>query len=214
MQKAVQEFTIGFFDSSGVFSIYAKKDDTNRAVKFHIADGGNDYAELLTEGHLVISVRVKLPDGHILPDVPVDVSAVDPQDMSVTVPLTKEMLQESGVVMCELVFASTADGKLVSTTHFNIIVQNNFSGVDPATQLMFDTWTELYVAVRALEDSVEAAEAVRQENEIARQENEELRQENEELRSKNMVFTGTVAEWDGLPSDDKAKYKTVILIDD
>lgn len=36
MQTVIQEFTIGFFDSSGVFSIYAKKDDVGRALKFHI----------------------------------------------------------------------------------------------------------------------------------------------------------------------------------
>lgn len=47
MQSVIQEFTIGFFDSSGVFSIYMKRDDTNRIVKFHIVDNAEDYREFI-----------------------------------------------------------------------------------------------------------------------------------------------------------------------
>ena len=249
MQSVIQEFTIGFFDSSGVFSIYTKKDDIGRVLKFHLYDGVQEYDELLSDTDLLITVRVVLPDGHILPDVPVDRSGLDAEDKSISIPLTAEMVQQSGVTQCELVFASTTDSKIISTTHFKLVIDKAYNDIDPDTQVMFDTWTELYIAIKTLESDITSKEELRVANENTRISNENIRIENEtarvsaetarvsaetarvsaedtriiqeeareeaeQIRAANMIFTGTVAEWAALPTDTKAKYKTVIITDD
>lgn len=185
MQTVIQEFTIGFFDASGVFSVYAKKDDVGRALKFHIYDNSNDYAELLSDPRLVVSMRVVLPNGFNLPDVPVSHDAIDPEELSVTVPLLKEVLQQSGIVKCELMFAIAAEHSLISTTHFQIIVIDSFNRKEPETEVMFDTWSELYIEIQTLKTEIETDEAERVENENIRVSNENIRISNENTRISN-----------------------------
>lgn len=186
MRSVTQAFTIGFYDSSGVFSIYAKKDDVGRALKFHLADGTNDYSEILSDPNLIICVREILPSGFNLPDVPVDIGNVNVEEQSVVVPLTKEMLQESGTAECEVVFSSGLDHKILSTTPFKLIIQDAFNRRESATDIMFDTWTELYIEIKTVEQTLAGS----------------------------LVFNGTVAVWNALSPEDKANYKTVILLDD
>ena len=181
MQPILQTFTIGFFDSSGIFSVYTKKDDVGRALKFHIYDDMRDYTELLSDPHLAITLRVILPSGFNLPDVPVDRSAVDVSTQSVTVPITAEMVQQTGTARCELVFATSLDN-VISTTHFKLIVTDSFNRVEPATEPLFDTWTELYIKISEIEDKYEEAEEIRVANENTRIDNENTRIANENAR--------------------------------
>lgn len=149
MQNITQEYTIGFYDSSGVFSIYAKQDDLGRMLKFHLYDDNlEDYRSLLSDPSLLITVREQLPSGVRLPDVPVDVSqAVDLDDLSVTIPLTQLMLQESGTAICELVFSNLDGEYILSTVQFKLIIASSFAQVDPHTKELYDTWTELYIKI-------------------------------------------------------------------
>lgn len=185
MQFVIQEFTIGFFDSSGVFSIYAKEDDIGRVLKFHLYDGVQEYDELLSDPDLLITVRVILPDGHILPDVPVDKSGLDTDNKSISIPLTAEMVQQSGVAHCELVFASITDDKIISTTHFNLVIDQAYNGIDPDAKVIFDTWTELYIAIKTLEADITSKEELRVGNENTRVSNENTRVANENERVSN-----------------------------
>ena len=180
MQEVIQEFTIGFYDSSGVFSIYMKQDDTNRTIVFHIVDNAEDYTEFLSNPHLVMSLREQLPNGDFLPDIPIDKRDLDLNTLSLTIHVTKEMLQQSGVANCELMFSSTEDGLIITTVPFKLIIEQSFMATpDEGTQEDFHTWTELYIEVRALEDDVSADELVRvsNENERISQENTRMAQE-------------------------------------
>lgn len=181
MQEVIQEFTIGFFDSSGVFSVYAKKDDVGRALKFHIYDEQRDYSELFSDTGLNVSIRVVLPSGFNLPDVPVDRHAIDAETQSVTVPITAEMVQQTGTALCELMFASS-DDKVISTTHFKLIVVDSFNRKEPVTEPLFNTWTELYIEVSRMKDDFADAEEIRVENENTRISNENIRIANENDR--------------------------------
>lgn len=174
MQDVIQEFTIGFFDSSGVFSIYMKQDDTDRVIKFHIMDSAEDYREFLSNPHLIITVREQLPSGDMLPDIPIDKQDLDLETMSLTIHVTKAMLQQCGIANCELMFSSTEDGLIITTVPFKLIIEESFMTIpNDSTQIEFDNWTELYIALRSMQDQVESGEEIRVENE-----NERISQEN------------------------------------
>lgn len=181
MQPILQDFTIGFFDSSGVFSVYAKKDDVGRGLKFHIYDNLHDYSELLSDVQLSISLRVVLPSGFNLPDIPVDKSGVDISEQSVIVPITAEMVQQVGTARCEVVFATGLD-HIISTTHFKLIVVDSFNRIEPETEVMFNTWTEYYIKLDTLYNTITTDEARRVENENTRISNENIRIANENTR--------------------------------
>lgn len=189
MQEAIQEFTIGFYDSSGVFSIYAKEDDTERTVKFHLYDEGNEYTDLLNTGNLTAFVREELPSGGALPDIEIPSSYIDAENSSITVPLTADMLQEPGVALCDLLFmerVSTTEFNLLSTTRFKLIISDNVgtpkSGV---TKEWFENWTELYIHLKILESQIEDGEDERQNNETIRVDNENERISAENIRVSN-----------------------------
>lgn len=174
MQDVIQEFTIGFFDSSGVFSIYMKQDDTDRVIKFHIMDNAEDYREFLSNPYLIITVREQLPSGDMLPDIPIDKQDLDLETMSLTIHVTKAMLQQSGIANCELMFSSIEDGLIITTVPFKLIIEESFMTIpNDSTQIEFDNWTELYIALRSMQDQVESGETFRVENE-----NERISQEN------------------------------------
>lgn len=186
MQKAIQEFTIGFYDSSGVFSIFAKQDDTERVVKFHLHDEGNEYTDLLNTGNLTAFVREELPSGGALPDIEISSSNIDAANSAITVPLTADMLQEAGVARCDLLFmerVSDTEFRLLSTTRFKLIISDNVgtpnSGV---TKEWFENWTELYIALKTLEADFENNEEQRQDNEDTRITNENARISAENIR--------------------------------
>lgn len=186
MQSVIQEFTIGFYDTSGVFSIYAKQHDTGRKLKFHLCDLDEDYAELLNDDQIIITLREQLPNGKSVPDIPIDLSNVDKEELSVTVPITKDMIQMAGTAICELTFGSLIDETIISTVKFKLIIDEILPVPESGYEReWFDTWTELWVSLKALEYQVETHESERVTNEEERVENETTRTSNEETREAN-----------------------------
>lgn len=183
MQKVIQEFTIGFYDSTGVFSIYAKQHDTGRMLKFHLQDLDEDYAELLNDDQITVTLREQLPNGKSIPDVPIDPSYIDKEELSISIPITKDMIQMAGTAICDLAFGSLIDETIISTVRFKLIIEEIFPVPESGYEReWFDNWTELYVKLKALEKSMIEHETVREENEVVREENEVIRQSNEEER--------------------------------
>ena len=183
MQKVIQEFTIGFYDSTGVFSIYAKQHDTGRMLKFHLQDLDEDYAELLNDDQITVTLREQLPNGKSIPDVPIDPSYIDKEELSVSVPITKDMIQMAGVAICDLVFGSLIDETIISTVKFKLIIDDILPVPESGYERKwFDTWTELWVKLKALENRMEENETVREDNEAIRQSNEAERQAAEQVR--------------------------------
>lgn len=179
MQNITQEFTIGFFDSSGTFSIYVKQDDTNRILKFHLMDTTDEYSSLLNNNNLKVCVREVLPTGTLLPIIPIDSSYIDAANSAVSVPITAEMVREYGIATCDLLFYEEINGdtSLLSTTTFKLVVDKN--PVAPQNGQSIDTWTELYIQLVALEARVNAAETTRIQEENTRVSNENTRIANE-----------------------------------
>lgn len=183
MQKVIQEFTIGFYDSTGVFSIYAKQHDTGRMLKFHLQDLDEDYAELLNDDQITVTLREQLPNGKSIPDVPIDPSYIDKEELSISVPITKDMIQMAGVAICDLTFGSLVDESIISTVKFKLIIDDILPVPESGYEReWFDTWTELWVKLKALENCMEENETVREDNEVIRQSNEAERQAAEQVR--------------------------------
>lgn len=186
MQKAIQEFTIGFYDSSGVFSIYAKQDDTERVVKFHLYDEGNEYTDLLNTGNLTALVREELPSGITIPDIEIPSANIDATNSSIVVPITSDMVQEAGVAICDLVFIETIFGsepRILSTIRFKLIISASMIAPNGGKEKeWFDNWTELYIHLKALEHTMETEEDIRESNEETRISNENTRVSNENIR--------------------------------
>lgn len=186
MQNSLQEFTIGFFDSSGVFSIYAKQYDTERLLKFHLDDEGQEYSELLRTANLTAFVREELPNGNSIPDIEIPSEYIDAEDSSITVPITADMVEQAGTAVCDLLFmerVSDDEFKLLSTTRFKLIIANAPGAPDSGREKeWFDNWTELYIHLKALEHTMETEEAIRQDNEDTRVSNENTRVSNENTR--------------------------------
>lgn len=186
MQNSLQEFTIGFFDSSGVFSIYAKQYDTERLLKFHLDDEGQEYSELLATENLIAMVREQLPNGNSIPDIEIPSEYIDAENSSITVPLTADMVQQAGVAVCDLVFIEMVNGTephVLSTTRFKLIIAAAPTAPSSGREKeWFDNWTELYIALKALETHIETEESTRQDNEATRIDNENVRVSNENTR--------------------------------
>lgn len=186
MQNSLQEFTIGFFDSSGVFSIYAKQYDTERLLKFHLDDEGQEYDELLRTANLTAWVREELPNGNSIPDIEIPSEYIDAEDSSITVPITADMVQQAGTAVCDLLFmerVSDDEFKLLSTTRFKLIIAAAPTAPTSGREKeWFDNWTELYISLKTLETHIETEEATRQDNEETRIDNENTRISNENLR--------------------------------
>ena len=159
MQNSLQEFTIGFFDSSGVFSIYAKQYDTERLLKFHLDDEGQEYSELLATENLIAMVREQLPNGNSIPDIEIPSEYIDAEDSSITVPITADMVEQAGTAVCDLVFIEMVNGTephVLSTTRFKLIIANAPGAPDSGREKeWFDNWTELYIHLKALEYTME-----------------------------------------------------------
>jgi hypothetical protein len=186
MQGAIQEFTIGFFDSSGVFSVYAKQDDTERFIKFCIIDREQEYTSLLNTENLRVFVREELPDGGALPDIEIDSSYIDAANSTVTVPITADMLRIPGTAVCDLLFMERVGDKefrLLSTTRFKLIIVDNVgtpqSGI---TKEWFDNWTELYVELETLRVNFDGKDEEWTHNEETRIDNENKRISAENIR--------------------------------
>ena len=186
MQNSLQEFTIGFFDSSGVFSIYAKQYDTERLLKFHLDDEGQEYDELLRTANLTAWVREELPNGNSIPDIEIPSEYIDAEDSSITVPITADMVEQAGTAVCDLLFmerVSDDEFKLLSTTRFKLIIAAAPTAPTSGREKeWFDNWTELYIALKTLESHIETEEAIREDNEDIRVSNENTRVSNENLR--------------------------------
>lgn len=183
MQKVIQEFTIGFFDSSGVYSIYVKQLDTNRSILFHFDDLGESYSQLLNDNKITITLRETLPNGNPIPDIPIPLSNIDKTALTLTVPVTADMTEQAGVAVCDLAFFNTQTQEILSTTRFKLIIEA--AGGVPSggkEKEWFDNWTELYISLKTLETDLTAEELLWNQNEDTRVTNENNRVSAENVR--------------------------------
>ena len=180
MNKVSQEYTLGFFDTNGIFTIYAKQFDTQRELVFYLED---DLVEHILEKNTYLLFREVYADGTSLFPTLLDPSCLDATGHKVTFMLSRDMLAVEGIARCELAFIQSNgtivindDGSLpnidytiLTTQDFNINIKPNATGdlsdFDPE---MLDMITRLAIALGILKNELEAGEKERKRAEYER----------------------------------------------
>lgn len=203
MNPVTKETTLGFYDDCGVVTIIAKREDTERIIKFSLVDDLSDY---VVGDSSYIYFRECFSNDFILPPVLLDKNEVLSEDGTIlTLNLTNEMLAVSGIARCDLVFIDceeeprfdqdgnliSYDAKVLSTQTFKIYIApsvyegENHKALD---QDFIDLIMPIMIKVERIiehDEEYTANEEIRKANETDRQAAEDTRNANETQRQDN-----------------------------
>lgn len=120
MNPITNEYTLGFYDSEGVFTVYAKQKDTERQLTFRLVDNLGSY---IIDNNVVVIFRETFSTGQkLLPQVIQPTISEDGDAISFQ--LTSQMLAVNGIANCEIAFIDGLDSDISFDEDGNITNSN------------------------------------------------------------------------------------------
>lgn len=195
MNDITKDVVLGFDQSSGTPTIYARALDTERKVCFQLID---EMAAYILEEFSYLIFKERYADGTIMTPYTIRDYEISDDKSELTIQLTRNMLGCSGVNKCELVFIKadepprwdeeghliSDDSQVLSTCPFNLYVEGSVYNGGCMTATDNQAYSELVPLVVTVQSIIDHDKDY-QENERVRIANENLRIAHEDIRIEN-----------------------------